>query len=392
MNIHTVKKGEDLEKISYQYGISPALLSSYNYLANGTDVIEGQELLALTPSRTYTSKEGDSIEGISLRFLIKKSELLSNNPGLSKNVPLKEGSVLSLKYTDSPFGIAATNGYFYNGCSMDKLKSVMPYLTYLTVASAIRDNNGLTMLFDDTDVVKYASDNGKIPILRVYDNTLSSIKDDENSRDNLCDAIIALAKGQGYSGISYAAFGYSNKDSEELLEFIVHFRKKLIGQDMLLFWEIDESSPAKIPDYADGAVMSYDKIALGKIPSFSDGEISAFSKLSSEAESSKIFIDLPSLALYGSKYIGYMDAIQLAYDKKAIIHTDTSAMVCYFEFIDDTGKTVKVIMPSLKNVKAKLNIVSELGFLGISFDIMRVPIPYLSMFNANFKTAPYSYL
>ena len=161
---------------------------------------------------------------------------------------------------------------------------------------------------------------------------------------------------------------------------------------MLLFWEIDESSPIKISDYADGAVMSYDKIALGKIPSFSKGEIAAFSKLSSEAESSKIFIDLPSLALCGNKYIGYMDAIRLAYSKKAVIHTDTTAMVCYYEFSDKNKNHIKVILPSLKNAEAKLNLVSELGFLGISFDIMRVPISYLSMFNAKFKTAPYSYL
>jgi spore germination protein YaaH len=390
MNIHTVAKGEDLTKIAKQYGIAEPVLASYNYLASNNDVIEGQELLILTPTRTYTAKAGDSISGISLRFSIKESELLSNNPGISNN--LAEGSILSLKYTDSTYGIAATNGYFYNGCTMEKLTAVLPYLTYVTVASAIRDNNGLTMLFDDTEIVKCARQHSKIPILRVYDNTISALTQDSFNADNLCDSIIALAKGRGYSGISYAAFGYSNSDTENLLEFIVNFRKKLIGQDMLLFWEIDESSPTKISDYADGAVMSYDKISLGKIPSFSKGELAAFSRLSSDAESSKIFIDLPSLALCGSKYIGYMEAIRLAHSKGVTINTDPTAMVCYYEYKDDNGKSVKVILPSLKNAEAKLDLVSELGFLGISFDIMRVPISYLAMFNAIFKTAPYSYL
>jgi hypothetical protein len=43
-------------------------------------------------------------------------------------------------------------------------------------------------------------------------------------------------------------------------------------------------------------------------------------------------------------------------------------------------------MESLENLKAKLGLVSELGFLGVSFDISRTPINELLLLRSLFNT------
>jgi hypothetical protein len=49
-----------------------------------------------------------------------------------------------------------------------------------------------------------------------------------------------------------------------------------------------------------------------------------------------------------------------------------------------------VYYPTLESIKATLDTVHEYGFMGISFDIMRVPLSYLAMYNALFGTSSYT--
>ena len=389
MKIHTVKRGETIDTISDIYNVNPSVIRGVNYIPKGKALIEGQELLILVPTRTYTTRYGDSQESVSSKFGIEKASLLLNNPTLTTDSALKAGEVVSIRFADTAKNVAMVNGYFYNGCDEIKLKNVMPFLTHLTVATAIRDTNVLTVLFDDSAAVSMAHAYGKTPLLRIYDTTCNDSLKDKPCAENLCESIVALAKTRGYKGIVIAAFRSFEKENEHMLEFIVSLRKRLIENDMLLFTEIDEKCSLKYTDISDGSVLMYDKINVGDIPSFEEGEIRTFSKIASSTESSKIFVDLPSLALLSNgRYVAYCEGIEKA--KGSTIRLDEKALLCKFDYTETDGKRHTAVLPSLKNTEAKLRLISELDFLGISFDIMRAPITYLSMFNALFKTVPYT--
>ena len=49
----------------------------------------------------------------------------------------------------------------------------------------------------------------------------------------------------------------------------------------------------------------------------------------------------------------------------------------------------RVAFESLENIKAKLDLIYELGLMGISFDIMRVPTEYLMTFHSLFALPTY---
>ena len=53
----------------------------------------------------------------------------------------------------------------------------------------------------------------------------------------------------------------------------------------------------------------------------------------------------------------------------------------YHKYFGGKRETVRVAYESPENIKAKLDLIRELGLMGISFDIASVPIEYLLMFD-----------
>ena len=69
------------------------------------------------------------------------------------------------------------------------------------------------------------------------------------------------------------------------------------------------------------------------------------------------------------------------------IEYDPERMICSFDYASfgrgERGRTT-VRYEAMENIKAKLDLAGELGFMGISFDIMRVPIEHLMMISTSF--------
>ena len=59
-------------------------------------------------------------------------------------------------------------------------------------------------------------------------------------------------------------------------------------------------------------------------------------------------------------------------------------MICSFDYASfgrgERGRTT-VRYEAMENIKAKLELIRELGFMGITFDIRSIPIEYLLMFD-----------
>ena len=56
MRIHTTETGESTADIAVKYGIDEAILCLVNEIDKNTRLSVGEELLILTPTRTYTAK------------------------------------------------------------------------------------------------------------------------------------------------------------------------------------------------------------------------------------------------------------------------------------------------------------------------------------------------
>ena len=166
----------------------------------------------------------------------------------------------------------------------------------MTFGSAIAEKNRIYRTFDDKKEVELIGEEKKIPLVRIYDRYTERYKNGEDQTP-FAEGLIELAKTGGYKGIVIDACALENC-AEEFSAFLMILRKLMIGCDLILITEINESSPIEFSEYADGSIMYYPKYAYENTPSFDDGERKILSDFACRGESAKTFIDLPSLALH----------------------------------------------------------------------------------------------
>lgn len=379
MQIHIKRTGESIKDIAEGYGVWEENLRRINEISNG-EAADGEELLVLTPTRSYTVQHGDTLERIAMRFGIRKRDILAQNPWISEE-NIKTGDRLALKYGAPSFGMAVANGYFYKGCSEEALRRALPFLTYVTFGSAVCDRHKITKIFDDRKEVAWALEEKKIPLVRVFDRYIERYK----SGDDLtafAEGLIRLAKEGSYKGIVMDACSLSDS-AENFTAFLMILRKMMIGCDLILITEINEESPIEFSEYADGSVMYYPKFAMAEPVSFEEGERKILSDFACRGESAKAFIDLPSPALCNGRYIPYDEAISKARKGRCNITHNESTLLSSFT----DRKQGEYVFTSLKNIKALLDLAREYDYMGVCFDIMRTPLSYLMMYGAMFKTS-----
>ena len=373
MEIYRTEKDETLYDVAEKFTASFVKLAIDNEIENPKRLAEGRELLIQTPTRAYTAKRGDTLEKIALRFGVDEERLRAQNTEVRGNT-LYQGQPLYIKTSSPIYGMAAANGYLFSGYTHENLIRAMPYLNYITVCCAVSEDNGLSMLFDDSDALSEAKRYGKIPLLRIYLRGGARDLDKE-----LLDSAIILAKGRGYDGIT---LGGVTLGAEKGIEI----RQKLMLHDLLLFVE-GELESRNCTEYADGSVLTYDKLYLEDIPSFTDGEERAMRKYAEYCSVDTVFIELSPFALSGGKYIEKTRAYQIA-DKNYGKFTHNPETKLLEGTIGRGRRARPVISESLENTKSKLELIGELGFMGIAFDIMRAPQNELLLFSNMFKTHP----
>ena len=377
MQIHIKGKNESLKEIADNYGVTEEAIRMINALGDNEPSV-GEELLILVPTRTYTVQYGDTIERIALRFGVRVADIQMLNPWVGS--ALKPGQILALKYDARKGGMAMANGYFYKGCSADKMSRVMPYLTYITFAGATADERGVRKNVDFRKEISLTLREKKTPLLRVYDRYTARYKS-EGNLSGFAEELIGLAQADGYKGIVLDSCLLSDS-AEEFSEFLMILRKLMIGCDLILITEINEKSPTEFSEYADGSVMYYPKYAMENPRSFDEGERSVLSDFACRGESAKAFIDLPSLARRGTGFVTVDEALTKLRKNRYNIRHHESTLLSHV----DAGGQGEYIFSSLKNIKAMLDLILEFDYMGICFDIMRTPLSHLMMYNSMFKT------
>lgn len=377
MYIHRVKKGERLRSIADMYGVDAETVATCNGLRSGDRLAIGEELLILTPTRTYTAKRRDTPERLSMRFGIRRGELLGMNPEMHRGV--REGDKIILNYDVRTHGMAASNGYFFSGCDTLALVRALPYATYVSVAEGVVEGDEIRSLFPSGEAVRIINDGERVPLLRIYDGGDSRRYTDGDFRKRMAERMIEAAIGGGYKGITLG--GCMLYDRATAAEFTVELRGKMIGCDLILIAEMNEDCDPTVSELADGSVFFYDKYREPNL-GFDEGERRVLGGFACDGESSRTFLELPAFAAAGDGFMTVDEAMSLARRRGAVIERSDEGMTCSFE----CGRCGRIVYHSLENIKARLDIISELGFMGISFDIARTPISHLLMYNALYKT------
>ncbi len=372
MKIHTVKPGEDICDIARTHGINERILRVTNEIDDNDKITAGEELLILTPTRTYTAKVGDDMTRVALRFGQTIGSLRSFNPHIMGE-DIREGETVIIKYDARPYGMGTANGVYYKGCPPWKFKRALPYLTYLTVGAGVFDGKRISFGFDGEKIVRLALDNGKLPLLRVYDKSNGDVYSDKSARVAYIDSLIEAASYGGYGGITLGGENYSRHYEE----FLIELRRRMIGQDMILMSEISPYSPISVSDFSDGAILSCD----------CECNKDALVNFAKDGESTKTLVEMPAFATCeNGEYIETADAKERARRHQVMIESDELTNIS--SFCDK--KYGRVRYNSLSAVKNSLDLIAELGYMGISFDIARTPLSYLMMYDTLFKSIGYA--
>ena len=381
MIIHTVKSGESIFNIARKYSTSPQKIIENNELKNPDALPVGKELLIITPTRTYTVRGRDELERIAERFSTTKETLRAYNPYLYGGDKIYPGQILSIKHDAKKYGVAMANGYFYKSTPMERLSLALPYLTHLTLSSAKRCGTGIKKLFDDGEARESAKKQGKITLLRVYD-------EGTDFPEEYGERLISEALNGGYDGITLVAHNAAKANHGALEEFLIRLKRRAMENNLIIYTEIDCNDMVHLRDATDGAILFYEKAHLDPAPSFAEGERAFMTDYAEENEAYKAYIDISSSAYMDDEEITKAEAESIAYSARKEITNDENTLLSSFYYTRYLGakkNEVRVAYESMKNIKAKLELVSWLGFMGISFDIGRIPVEHLMMFEVMFN-------
>ena len=378
MIIHKVKEGECLRDVARLYNTAPYQLAENNGLCESDPLIVGEELIVPFPTRTYTVRRGDTLSGIARRFGVKKQELLSINPYLLGKEEIFPTQPIAIKYQRENLGMAAANGFMNSDCPNDVFYRVLPYLVYVTLCGAVTDGKKVYPPKHSREIAVEISSRGKLPLLRIYDKSLGEYLNSSEERSRLCNSIIAAAESDGYSGVVIAS---ENIGKEKFLEFLLELRKRMLGSSLILLTEGAYDKLESTATLTDGNILIHSKIDGDVSLAFNSCEAEILQSFAERSESSKTFVDLSAHAYGGGKFIPITKARADCISRGGYVTTDEKSLVSSYVC---QGRS-PVYFESLSNIKAKLQKIGELGYMGICVDIANVPVSHLVMYHMTFS-------
>lgn len=406
MIIHTVQEGDTLYTLARRYGVSPMKIAEDNDLKNLDKLTVGQTLVILIPEKTYTVKSGDTLSGIANRFNTTVFALMRNNPVLRGGVDIYPGQILTISYPMQQYGSITTNGFAFPNISRDVLMRTLPYLTYLSIFSHSVKADGTLSSVNDANLIELAKQYNVLPVMVLTNlserggfsqELVREILDNEAIQERLIEEIYETIKAKGYSGVEvdfeYIGDGYADKYTS----FVANLRKRICPEGYFVFVDL----PPKTSENQQGTLyegqnysdlgraanavmlMTYEwgytfSPPMPVAPLDKVRRVAEFA--SKEIEPDKITLGIPN---YGYEWtlpyvegesrarsISNTEAVELASAKNARIEYDAVAETPYFIFYEkENGNPIEhiVYFEDANSIKAKLDLVYELGFKGVGF-------------------------
>lgn len=406
-SIHIVRAGETLWSIAQRYGVTIESLILSNQITNPSVIYVGQQLKL--PTDFHTVQQGDSLWAISNQYgvsvqLIAYANRIQNPsliyPGQRLIIPGKQKVKIEV------------NAYstFLNESGQQTVKEIGQYLTYITPFSYQLQQDGTVRSLQDDAFLRVSKEKGVAPLMVLtnfeegeFSSELAhTVLNSANLQENLINNMLQILSQKGYRGLNIDFEYLYPSDKEAYNEFLRNVVNRLrpLGysvstaiapkysrnQKGLLYEAHDYRAHGEIVDFV--VIMTYEWGWSGG-PPMAVAPLSEVKKVIqyalTEMPKEKIMMGMP---LYGydwtlpyveggkwAKTLSPQQAVERAAQNGVAIQFDEKAQSPYYEYTDRDGKKHIVWFEDARSVKAKYNLVEELGLRGVSYWVLGNPFP-----------------
>ena len=212
MPIHVVKSGETIYSIAQLYDVSADRIVYDNELAAQQNLVPGQALLILMPSRVHIVREGQTVEQIAEEYSITVKNLYQNNPFLLNQTYLLEGQSLVISYEGEPLMQGRISGDAYPFIEPYILREVLLYIDEILIFSYGFTAEGelIPPQIDETWGIQEAWNQQVEPILVLTpfaetgtfnSGLIQILSENETVQDNLIENLLETVREKGYVGV-----------------------------------------------------------------------------------------------------------------------------------------------------------------------------------------------
>ena len=409
MDIHVVQPGDTMYQLSQQYGVPMERLLQDNQLPDPSQLVVGQTIVVQYPELTHTVKAGDSLYSIAQMHNTTVSQLLRNNPALQGRDLIYPGQVIVVKYASKPRGSLTVNAYAYPSIDRSLLRATLPYLSQLTPFTYCFDEEDLIPLQDES-LVNAALQSRVAPILHLSNldkqerfsaELAHELLEDEDDQRELIETILRTVDRKGYQGVDVDFEYVRAEDAERYAAFLARLRRGLAPRGLPLIAALAPKTSADQPgrlyegiDYhliaqsVDFALlMTYEwgnltspPMAVAPLPQVRRVVEYALT----EFYPNQLYLGIPN---YGYNWtlpfrensraqsLNNVEAVRLAWNRRAAIRYDEQAQSPWFRYVDDWGGEHEVWFEDARSIQAKLNLAFDYGLYGVGIWNLDRPFP-----------------
>ncbi|WP_312369457.1 glycosyl hydrolase family 18 protein [Lachnoclostridium sp.] len=408
MEIHVVKPGDSVFSIANQYGVSVQRLIFDNEIYTPENLVIGQALLILHPTKIYQVKPGDTLYSIAQNFQVSVISLIRNNPYIIQDQQLSEGQVLVITYEGVRDKTISTNGYVYPYVNHQVLEQTLPYLTNLSIFSYGFTTEGDLIPPDDEEVLEITTKHGVGPILTLtpldengmFNNALvSAVAQNEAARDHLIDELLVVVKEKQYVGVNVDFEYVKGEDRIGFAEFVAELTRRMNEEgffvSVALAPKTSENQPGLLYEGMDYRLLGEAANSVFLMTyewGYTYSEPMAVAPINlvrqvvdfaiTQIPVDRIDLGIPN---YGydwalpyvkgetkARSIGNIEAVQIAAANNAVIQFDEVAQTPFFKYTRD-GVDHEVWFEDVRSIKAKFDLVKEYDLRGVGYwQLMRL--------------------
>ncbi|MFA6940542.1 MAG: glycoside hydrolase family 18 protein [Clostridiaceae bacterium] len=411
MQIHVVRPGDTLWRISQIYRIPVNQLIQSNQIQNPGNLVVGQTIVIPIWGKYHFVKPGESLYQISRLYNVPISEIIRINQ--IKN-PSSIPAGLRLYIPQAPRPTVDVGAYIdpriTGANSPQEVDKVGENLTFLQIFSyAVNRDGTLTPVIDQPSInAAYKDRVVPLMVLTNFENgTFSTelatvVLTDEALQNKILDEALRVMEEKGYQGLDFD-FEYLGAENRE--RYNAFLRKARVRLKEKNYFISSALAPKLSADQKGVLYEGHDYKAHGQIMDFiffmtyewgwSGGPPMAVSPINqvrkvmeyaiSEVPRSKIMMGIP---LYGydwtlpyvkggrfARSISSQQAIALALKYGAAIEYDTVSQAPHFNYVDEQGRKHEVWFEDARSIQAKFNLVKELGIRGFFYWVLGRDFP-----------------
>lgn len=204
---YVVQSGDNLWAISSRYGVTVQELAGYNNISNPALIFVGQMLQM--PYMSHTIQPGEALWSIASHYGVTVEQIAQNN-SISNPALIYPGRVLRIPAAEKP--VIEVNAYItrMNEQGRQEVLTRGSHFTYLAPFSYGMGEDGSLLNLQDSLVLQGAQPTNTAPLLtitNVADGSFSSdraaaILRNQGVQDTLLNNILAKMKEKGYTGLN----------------------------------------------------------------------------------------------------------------------------------------------------------------------------------------------